>query len=255
MASSPGHLEWDTRSSTVGDRFRTSGDPEKAFPRKVTMESSSPAAPTSAPTNPARLKRSARTPDLEQLRFILECFFLSFGPECPQLGRNHPNSDPEAYAAGRHHHSHHHRRRDSHDSGASLQQSTTTDDDSSADMVDHDALLREVLRFFEAGLEDHNAVVNRYRRRSCQDRVGSLTSPDEPEPHFPVGPWRVAECGICLETVSLYERPCCGFPACTPCLRRYYASRVRQNSIQIECCNVRCHQFVPRDEISARLPP
>lgn len=211
-----------------------------------------------------RLKNRVRTPDLEQLRFILECFFLSFGPECPQLGRNHPNSDPERYASGRQQqqqtsahpqHQSHYRRRSSVDasSAASSNHSTTTTSSTGEPAeYDHDALLREVLRFFEAGLEGNGPVLLRHQH--ITDLASLSAGGEEPEPHFAVGAWGIAECGICLETVPLYRRPCCAFPACTPCLKRYYASRVRQNSIQIECCNVRCHQFVSRDEISARLP-
>lgn len=197
----------------------------------------------------ARLKRGVRTPDLEQLKFILECFFLSFGPECPQLGRNHPNSDPERYATGHH-----------HDTSTGRIGGSVPVPAVDPETFDHDALLREVLRYFEAGLEagldDQPVLVHQINQERTLffGESGSGATPDEPEPHFPVGLRVVAECGICLEVVPLYERPCCAFPACTPCLRRYYASRVRQNSIQIECCNVKCHQFVSRDEISARLP-
>ncbi|XP_002400198.2 probable E3 ubiquitin-protein ligase RNF217 [Ixodes scapularis] len=205
--------------------------------------------PTTLAAHP-RHKRGVKTPDLEQLRFILECFFISFGPECPQLGRNHPNSDPERYATGRHDSA------TSPNNGGSVSVPVSAVD---PETFDHDALLREVLRYFEAGLEagldDQPVLVHQIgQERTLFFGESGASPPDEPEPHFPVGLRVVAECGICLEVVPLYERPCCAFPACTPCLRRYYASRVRQNSIQIECCNVRCHQFVSRDEISARLP-
>lgn len=223
-----------------------------------------------------RIKNRVRTADLEQLRFILECFFLSFGPECPQLGRNHPNSDPERYAAGRQQQQQQqptaqqqqYRRRSSVDSGSATSASTcstirssssTTASNNAGEQVpaeyDHDALLREVLRLFEAGLDGNGGpVLLRHQHIAELASMSSMPGGEEPEPHFTVGPWGIAECGICLETVPLYRRPCCNFPACTPCLKRYYASRVRQNNIQIECCNVRCHQFVSRDEISARLP-
>ncbi|XP_070396614.1 E3 ubiquitin-protein ligase RNF217-like isoform X2 [Dermacentor albipictus] len=222
-----------------------------------------------------RIKNRVRTADLEQLRFILECFFLSFGPECPQLGRNHPNSDPERYASGRQQQQQpppqHYRRRSSVDSGSatsssscstirSSSSSTTTANAGAAEQLpaeyDHDALLREVLRLFEAGLDGNGGpVLLRHQHIAELASLSSVPGGDEePEPDFAVGPWGITECGICLETAALYRRPCCNFPACTPCLKRYYASRVRQNNIQIECCNVRCHQFVSRDEISARLP-
>ncbi|KAL3192549.1 hypothetical protein MRX96_058967 [Rhipicephalus microplus] len=139
-------------------------------------------------------------------------------------------------------------------SSSSSSSSNSTGDHSPTD-CDHDALLREVLRLFEAGLDGNGGpVLLRHEHIAELASMSSMPGGEEPEPHFTVGPWGIAECGICLETVPLYRRPCCNFPACTPCLKRYYASRVRQNNIQIECCNVRCHQFVSRDEISARLP-
>uniref|UniRef100_V5IBI9 Uncharacterized protein n=1 Tax=Ixodes ricinus TaxID=34613 RepID=V5IBI9_IXORI len=99
--------------------------------------------PTTLAAHP-RHKRGVKTPDLEQLRFILECFFISFGPECPQLGRNHPSSDPERYATGRHDSA------TSPNNGGSVSVPVSAVD---PETFDHDALLREVLRYFEAGLE------------------------------------------------------------------------------------------------------
>ncbi|GFS37947.1 uncharacterized protein NPIL_647191 [Nephila pilipes] len=74
-----------------------------------------------------------------------------------------------------------------------------------------------------------------------------------PAPHFPVGDLENEECGICYETQYMYRRACCSFPACNHCLKRYYASKVENGQVKIECCNPNCKKFVHREEISARL--
>ncbi|KAL1469425.1 hypothetical protein MTO96_025035 [Rhipicephalus appendiculatus] len=183
-----------------------------------------------------RIKNRVRTADLEQLRFILECFFLSFGPECPQLGRNHPNSDPERYAAGRQQQQQpaqpHYRRRSSVDSASASSASTCSTIRSSSSSsssssnntdqlpsdYDHDALLREVLRLFEAGLDGNGGpVLLRHQH--------------------------IAE----LASMSIHARR---RGARTSLHRRTLGHR----RVRSSAATFRCHQFVSRDEISARLP-
>lgn len=77
--------------------------------------------------------------------------------------------------------------------------------------------------------------------------------PGEPTPHFAVGDWVWTECDICLEHRWLYRRPCCGFPACGDCMKRYFETKVADGTVKIECCSPRCRHYVHRDEISARL--
>ncbi|GFX42322.1 uncharacterized protein TNCV_110421 [Trichonephila clavipes] len=74
-----------------------------------------------------------------------------------------------------------------------------------------------------------------------------------PIPHFPVGNFELEKCGICFNVQFNYRRPCCAFPACTSCLKRYYASKVEIGQVKIICCNRHCLKYVHRDEISALL--
>ncbi|RWS06760.1 putative E3 ubiquitin-protein ligase RNF217-like protein [Dinothrombium tinctorium] len=77
----------------------------------------------------------------------------------------------------------------------------------------------------------------------------------EPIPHFPVGSWDYEECKVCCETVWLYRRPCCDYPACNDCLTNYFENKVKLGIVSIECVNPQCHEYVHRDEISVRLAP
>ncbi|XP_064485385.1 E3 ubiquitin-protein ligase RNF217-like [Ornithodoros turicata] len=215
--------------------------------------------------------------DVDNLRFILECFFLSFGPECPQLGRYHPSSDPERYAS------------EWQPSDVIVSTKTAGCGDApptsdarpgtttsalplplNADDLQRQTSLNGV--FFPDDLilrelSEMRALLHRllvdhqdagHENNDLLEVLDFLPDsgpiPEEPVPHFPVGSWGLRECGICLETRWLYLRPCCNFPACSQCLKKYYTSKVAQMQLKIECCNVGCKQYVHRDEISARLP-
>lgn len=220
-------------------------------------------------------KAAPKPIDVDNLRFVLECFFLSFGPECPQLGRYHPSSDPERYAS------------EKQATDVSRKASGCGDTSATSDVragtaasaiplalsaeelrrraelngviFPDDLILRELSEMrvlLYRLLMDHQDAGR--ENNDLFDVLDYLPDsgpiPEEPVPHFPVGSWGLRECGICLETRWLYLRPCCNFPACTQCLKRYYMTRVVQGQLKIECCNVGCKHYVHRDEISARLP-
>lgn len=221
--------------------------------------------------------------DINHLRFLLECFVLSFGPEGPQLGRNHPDSDPERYATNM------------TDECSSNTCDRNSDDDPSpsysrsgpsstlqnnrngyrysswnihvhSELLDDyeipfpdELLLRELseMRTLLERLLENREMGEWHNENELLDILGLLPNANwsnkESSPHYPVGEWNFKECGICLEMKWLYCRHCCQYPACNSCLQLYYTSKVEQGIIQIECCNPTCHSYVHRDEISARL--
>ncbi|XP_076361021.1 E3 ubiquitin-protein ligase RNF217-like isoform X1 [Tachypleus tridentatus] len=216
--------------------------------------------------------------DMGNLRFLLECFVLSFGPEFPQLGRNHPNSSPEHFETS----FGEVESEISSSSSRSSQRSVQLDPvffrrpsvfaprhrrhgrmlndndliiDALVPLGDH-VLWRELSEMrvlIERILETRGERNNDHEILDILEFLENHSSHSDPPPHFPVGELDCEECAICLEVHWLYRRPCCNYPACNSCLHQYFTTKVEEGLVKIECCNDMCDNFVHRDEISARL--
>ncbi|XP_022242418.1 probable E3 ubiquitin-protein ligase RNF217 [Limulus polyphemus] len=217
--------------------------------------------------------------DMGNLKFLLECFFLSFGPEFPQLGRNHPRSNPEYFETS---FSGEFESEISSSSSRSSQISVdldpvffrqpgvfaprhgthtqiVNDDDVAMETLvpfGDNVLLRELSEMrviLERILDTREQWNNDHEILDILEFLESHSSHSDPTAHFPVGELDCVECGICLEVHWLYRRPCCNYSACNNCLHLYFTTKVEEGFVKIQCCNYSCYNFVHRDEISARL--
>lgn len=235
---------------------------------------------------------------MDHIHFLLDCFVVSAGPGPLQLGRYHPQSDPEAFV----------QKEEPEDNwsltsgdesqfwakvGVSTLKEAMRDpgtsslitewpggfDDylsqrpsntvnrnapprptytSSEFMTPDDVIARELSEMrlvLERLLDNHDLTdwEHPHEIRNILELLPEDISPKEPSPHYPVGEWEFDVCGICFDAQWLYRRACCQFPACSPCLQKYFSSKIEEGQVKIECCNTSCNSYVHRDEISAKL--
>lgn len=212
--------------------------------------------------------------NMDRFRHLFDSFVSSYEPERRQLGRNHPCAIPEQFEINKSGElssdicsviSEDNRRPyylrsisascSVHNDGNKYLNYETlfsVDDfelsEVSSDISEDISVISEESTFPQICVYDLSGLFEILNIQSSTDM-----SIKEPKPHYPVGEWNFKECGICLETNWMYSRHCCQFPACDSCLEQYFASKVKQGIIQIECCNLTCHNYVHRDEISVKL--